>query len=172
MDPQVIGKTLEFMADIYDSPIINFIKVFLMVYTLVLFVDFVLLLVFKGIRSDMRKNLTGTEMPFITKGKMEKKWEGVMRRLQSGNVSQYKVAILEADSIVDEILGRIGHGGENMAERLEQMKTGQLDYQDELIAAHKVRNRIIHDESFLVDEDLAKKTVAIYERFLRYMEFL
>ncbi|HBP01344.1 MAG: hypothetical protein UY41_C0013G0025 [Candidatus Moranbacteria bacterium GW2011_GWE1_49_15] len=157
---------------VYNSTFFDFVKFFLIVYTLVLLADVVLLLMLKGIGSDIRKGLRGMDMPVVSKGKMEKRWEKVKDRLKTDSVSQYKVAILEADSIADEILGKIGHQGANMTERLEQLKPGQLDYQEELMGAHQIRNKIVHDESFVVDRKLAEETVGVYEKFLRYLEFM
>lgn len=170
------GDFLALAANVFnqttDSSLFLFIKIFLMVYTIVLVIDLFFLLYFKGIGSDVRKGLTGMDMPYVSKGKMEKKWDKVKERLKTGSVSQYKVAILEADSIVDDIIGRIGHGGGNMTEKLEQLKAGQLDYQEELLEVHQIRNKIVHDENFIVDRELAEKTVGVYEKFLRYLEFM
>ncbi|HAV11135.1 MAG TPA: hypothetical protein DCX32_01145 [Candidatus Moranbacteria bacterium] len=157
---------------VYNSAAFDFVKFFLIIYTLVLLVDIVLLLIMKGIGADIRKGLRGMDIPVISKGKMEKKWEKVKARLETESVSQYKVAILEADAIVDDILSKIGHKGNNMTERLEQLKPGQLDYQEELLEAHQTRNKIVHDESFRVDKELAEETIGIYEKFLRYLEFM
>lgn len=170
--PTLMETSTAIMMQIYNSTFFDFVKIFLMVYVLVLVLDLILLLYFKGIGSDIRKGLTGMDIPVTSKGKMEKRWDKVKQRLKSGSVSQYKAAILEADAIVDEILEKIGHSGNNMAERLEQLKPGQLDYQEDLLEAHKIRNKIVHDESFAVNEELAERMVAVYEKFLRYLEFM
>jgi len=157
---------------IYNSALFDFVKFFLIVYTLVLVADLILILMLKGVGSDIRKGLRGMDMPVVSKSKMEKKWDKIKARLKSENVSQYKVAILEADSIVNDILSRVGYEGGNITEKLEKLNLGQLDYMEELLEAHQTRNGIIHNEDFSVDEDLAKKTVAVYEKFLRYLEFI
>lgn len=168
----LLTLTINFILQIYNSTFFDFIKFFLIVYTLVLFVDIVLLLVMKGIGSDIRKGLLGTDMPLVSKGKMQKRWDEVGERMRTGNVSQFKVAILEADSIVDDILSKIGYPGGNMTERLSQLRPGQLDYQEELLEAHQTRNKIVHDENFVIDERLAQETIDVYEKFLRYLEFM
>ncbi len=160
------------VVQVYNSTFFSFIEFFLIIYTIVLFIDIVLLLSLKGVGSDIRKGMRGVDMPVVSKGKMEKKWNKVKARLKIENPSQYKVAIIEADSIVDNILNKIGHSGNNITERLEQLRPGQLDYQEELLEAHKVRNSIVHDENFVVDKELAEKTIGTYEKFLRYLEFM
>lgn len=157
---------------IYNSTFFDFIKFFLAVYVLVLLADIILLFAMKGVGSDIRKGLRGMDMPIVSKSRMEKKWAKVKARLESNSVSQYKVAVLEADAVVDEMLLKIGYKGNNMSERLEQLGSGQLDYKDDLLEAHQIRNKIVHDENFVVDRELAETTIEVYEKFLRYLEFI
>ena len=168
----LVSVATDLFLQAYNSSVFGFIKFFLIVYVLVLLVDIVLLLAMKGIGSDIRKGLRGMDIPVISKSKMENKWEKIKGRLETGSVSQYKVAIIEADAIVDDILSKIGYRGNNMAERLEQLRPGQLDYREELIFAHQTRNKIVHDENFVVDRKLAEDTVGVYEKLLRYLEFM
>lgn len=156
----------------YNSPFMSFIKFFLVIYSLVLILDIILILALKGLGADIRKGLTGMDIPVISKGKMQKKWDKVKSRMETGSISQFKVAILEADMIVDDLLGKIGYKGNNMTERLEQVNPNQLDYLEELQKAHQVRNKIVHEESFVLDEATAKETLGTYEKFLRYLEFM
>jgi len=156
-----------------NSPIFFVLKIFLIFYTLILIADLVLMLMLKGVGGEIRKGLRGMDIPLASKSKMQKKWDKVLERLDSGNMSQYKVAILEADEIADKLLAGIGYNGANMSERLAQIRPEQLDnYTDELARAHQIRNRIVHEENFVVDKEMAKETIEIYERFLRYLEFL
>lgn len=168
----LVGITANIITQFQNSIFFDLIKFFLIIYTLVLVADLVLILILKGVGSDIRKGLRGTDMPVISKSKMEKKWEKIKSRLKSESVSQYKVAILEADAIVDDILSRVGYRGNNITERLEQLDSNQLDYREEILEAHQTRNKIVHDESFVVDKKLAENTVAVYEKFLRYLEFM
>lgn len=156
-----------------NSPVFFALKIFLIFYTLILIADLVLMLMLKGVGGEIRKGLRGMDIPLDSKSKMQKKWDKVLERLRSENMSQYKVAILEADEIADKILAGIGYKGANMSERLAQIRPEQLDnYTDELARVHQIRNRIVHEADFAVDRDLAEETIKIYERFLRYMEFL
>jgi len=167
---------LEIIVDVamnlYTSPFMSFVKFFLIIYTLVLILDLILLLILRGIGGDIRTGLRGIDMPIISKSKMQKNWKKIRQRVDSKNVSQFKVAILEADAIVDDILKKIGYAGNDMAERLEQIKPGQFDYLEELKNIHQIRNRIVHEEDFVVDKKLTEETLDMYEKVLRYLEFI
>lgn len=168
----VFLSLVQVASGFYSSWFVLGLKIVLGIYTAVLLVDIILLLILRGIRGNVRTGLRGMDIPIVSQTTMGKRWKKIVARLETGNESQYKVAVIEADAMADEMLAAIGYKGENMAERLAQIKPGQLDYLEELTQAHQIRNQIVHDAQFRVDKDLAKDTVAIYENFLRYLEFL
>lgn len=169
MDIQLI---VNYFMEFYNSSFASMIKILLGVYSIVLTVDIILLLVLRGLGADVRTLLKGADMPVATKGKMAKRWQKIIQRLETGSASQYKIAILEADKFVDEILEGISHKGKNMAEKLEQMNPGQLENIEDLARVHKIRNEIIQNEGFVVDEKTARETVAVYEDVLKSFEFI
>lgn len=159
--------------DFYASPFVLGVKILLGIYLAVLFIDIVLLLILRDVPAHFRVGMKGMDLPLVKKGKMEKRWEKVKLRLKSGNVSQYKVAIIEADAIADEILAGIGYAGKNMTERLESVGSAHLDdHLESLKGVHQIRNRIVHEADFEIDEKLATSVIEVYENFLRYLEFL
>lgn len=168
----LLGYLVNISTAFYHSWFMVLLKVFLGVYTVVLFIDVMLLLMMRGVGSNIRAGLRGTDMPLIKPSKMLKRWNKVKSRLEAESETQYKVAVLEADAIADEILKGIGYEGLNMGERLAQIKPAHLDGLEDLIAAHKVRNHIVHDQNFALDKQTAQEVIEVYENFLRYLEFL
>ncbi len=155
------------------SWIIVAVKFFLMGYTIIVLADLVMLLMLRGVTSNYRVTMKGADIPLVSRNKMQKRWDKIMARLKENNESQFKVAIIEADAIADEILGGIGYKGANMGEKLANIRPEQIDYMtDDLQRAHEIRNRIVHDENFRVDQELAESTIKIFEIFLHYLEFL
>lgn len=146
------------------------LKFFLFVYVGVLFVDIVLLLMLKGLSSDLKTALYGTERPLTSKNTLIKRFEAIRARLQTGNPSQYKVALLEADAFADEILEGIGYKGATMTEKLAAVKGGQLQTKDILAAAHEVRNRIVHDAKFVLSREEAEQHLEEYRKFFDEVE--
>lgn len=163
----------EILANFYNSQFMFFVKIILGIYLAVVILDIILILILFDVPSQIRVGLKGMDVPLVTKGKMQKRWDKIKERLKTGNISQYKVAIIEADAMVDEILGGIGYKGSNMAEKLEQIELNHIDdHLEALKGAHQIRNRIVHEENFEIDERLAKAVIGVYENFLRYLEYL
>lgn len=163
---------INWLVNFFNSPFMFAVKIFFAIYLLVLIVDIILLLILRGVKGDVRIGLKGVNMPITSSGKMQKRWSRVLKRMESDNLSQHKVAIIEADSIADDILKGIGYEGDNMTERLMHIKPEQLDGLEELKNAHAIRNRIVHETDFQIDHKSAHEVLNIYENFLRYLEFL
>ncbi len=172
-DPSSILDAILFAAQaIQASTLFKAFEIFLGVYALVLLVDVILLVALRDIRSDLMKTLYGAKRPIVTQGKTERRWAEILARLERGNPSQYKAAILEADAFADEMLKGIGYAGQNMKERLAQMKAGEILAAEGLRAAHTVRNRIIQDPDFSLEKEAAEAVLNQYAAFFNELELL
>jgi len=139
-------------------------------YTIVLFADVVMLLFLRDIPSDLKKTLYGATRPIVSHSKFQKRWSGIEARLATGNQSQYKAAILEADALAEEMLSGIGFEGANMGERLASVSDGQIVSIRDLREGHAVRNRIIQDPSFVFEKEEAGEVLSRYQKFFEELE--
>lgn len=149
-----------------------FVKFILAIYVIVLFVDMVLLLALRGLGGDIKNTLKGANMPLVSKKKIQKQWDDIESRLKSDNDQQDKLAILEADKLVDQILFDIGYKGSNMKERLESADSNQIEELDLLVEAHEIRNKIINDSKFYLSKDEVRRVMNIYREFLENLEII
>ena len=97
-------------------------------------------------------------------------WNKIMRRVETGVESEYKLAILEADSVLDNTLKRMGFVGETLGERLEKLTAATIPNIEEIEKVHKIRNNIVHDPSYKLSLDETKETLAVYEQALRDLD--
>ena len=94
-----------------------------------------------------------TETSFVPKKKkIIKKWANIERKFDSGVESNYKLAILEADNLYDEVLRTVGYDKE---------KT--LDNVDEIKNAKKIRRNIVDDSSFMLIASEARSALDAYK---------
>ncbi|MFZ2303689.1 MAG: hypothetical protein WAV98_02795 [Minisyncoccia bacterium] len=82
-------------------------------------------------------------------------WQVVLDHVNSESPAEWKIAILEADDILGEILEDQGYVGETVAEKLKTMSRTKIASYDDIWEAHKVRNEIAHGGA--IDMDLSKK---------------
>ncbi|TET84150.1 MAG: hypothetical protein E3J36_02145 [Candidatus Nealsonbacteria bacterium] len=102
--------------------------------------------------------------------KVVKAWAKITARLETGLESEYKLSVIEADSILNDILKRMGFGGETLGERLEKLTAATLLNLKQIWEAHKIRNNIIHDPDYRLTLDEARRVLDIYEQALRDLQ--
>src|SRR3989344_6526039 len=109
---------------------------------------------------------TGDEREVI-KAKSEK-WEKVMKYLNSDNISDWRLAIIEADVMLEEMLRRAGYTGESIGEMLKSVDKSDFFTLDDAWGAHKIRNVIAHSGAdFQLSEREARRTVSLFEKVLK-----
>ncbi len=165
----------QLILNIYHSNFFSVLKFLIGIYTSVLIVDIILLLMQRNLGGDIRNTFIGMDVPpeiATRKKQLIKKWDRIRLKVQDKNESVRKVAIIEGDNIIDDLIKRMGYPGENMGERLEGILPGQIENIEELKKAHKIRNKIIHDQNFTISIKEAQKIIGYYEKFLEYCEVL
>jgi hypothetical protein len=152
------------------SLLVAFIKFFLFIYCAVLFINIILLFMHRNVAGDLRMTLFQTRRPFARRNTLIKRWEAILDRLESGNESQYKAALIEADAYADDILKSMSYDGANMKERLDGIKEYQLETKNDLAEAHALRNQIINNPAFSLTKEQAGETLALYKGFFDEIE--
>ncbi len=76
------------------------------------------------------------------------RWERIEQLTRSMNPSDWRVAIIEADSILDEIIIKMGYHGETMGERMQTIAEGNFPYLQEAWRVHKLRNVLAHEGDY------------------------
>lgn len=96
--------------------------------------------------------------------------QDVVQHIESDNPNDWKLAIIEADIILDDVLKQRGYAGNSLGERLRSISPQSLSSLNDAWEAHKVRNRIAHEGAdFILTKRLASDTIARYERV--FVEF-
>lgn len=101
-----------------------------------------------------------------------KGWKNIQKHFFSGTDSELKVAIIEADNLLDEALRTLGFKAMNLGERLKMLTTDELENLDEVWEAHRLRNKIAHESDFKMNRDIAERALGVYERAFRNLGVL
>ena len=107
--------------------------------------------------------------PFGVK-KTFKQWAKVLKRLETGKEADYKLAVIEADGLLNDILKKMGYKGETMAKILEQIDATILSNIEQIWEVHKIRNKVVHDPDYELSLEQARKILGIYEKSFRTLE--
>ena len=98
---------------------------------------------------------------------LKDRWEDVMKKVATGKEDAMKLAIIEADKIVDDALKQMGLPGEHMADRMQELPAEEVRTLPRLWRAHRLRNNLVHTPGFLVTAEETRKAIADYEAFLK-----
>jgi len=100
-----------------------------------------------------------TDLPSM----QSQKWQKVLTHVNSQNPAEWRLAILEADVMLDEMLRAGGFHGETLGEMLKDIPKGDFKTIDSAWEAHKIRNAIAHEGSgFLLSQRESKRVIELY----------
>lgn len=101
------------------------------------------------------------------------RWGRVLEQAGSLNPENWRLAILEADVMLSELLDLRGYKGETMADKMKQVDRSNFHSIDDAWEAHKIRNRIAREgtASELAQRDV-RDVISSYERALKEFKFI
>ncbi len=99
-------------------------------------------------------------------------WAEVMQKIESSNPSDWNIAVIRADSILDSVLQGMGLSGDTMGERLKGLQGGRLASLDDAWEAHKLRNRIAHEAERVFTYQEARRAILLFGRVLQELRYL
>ncbi len=101
------------------------------------------------------------------------KWLLVQSHINSDDASKWKLAILEGDIILSELLTSLNLPGDGVGEKLKAIDKADFDTLDDAWEAHKIRNAIAHEGSdFELNQREAKRVIGLYEKVFREFEII
>ncbi len=85
------------------------------------------------------------EAPSAPKEEVFGQWAHIRELANSSNPSDWNMAILRADALLDDILQHLSYEGLTLAERLKIVDPAKFSSLDNVWSAHRLRNMIAHD---------------------------
>lgn len=120
----------------------------------------------RGIRRLFRPRLVG-----LDRASIELRWRSIEEFTKSGGEMQLKMAVMEADKLLDHALKALAMPGETLGERL---KFAAYKYPkiSQVWNAHRLRNQLVHESSFYLEPGMARQAVAQYRQALILLNLL
>lgn len=93
-------------------------------------------------------------------------WMTIETSLHRDEVASHSLAVINADKLVDKALQERAFKGQTMGER---MKSAQKTWSkaNDVWSAHKLRNKIAHDNNVSVSYDQARQALAKFKQALK-----
>jgi len=102
---------------------------------------------------------------------INKRWAKIKEKSRI-NESEARLAIIEADTLLDEILTRMGFEGQALKERLEVLTPDIIENLERVKKVNKIRLRIVQDPNYHLELASAHKVLDVYEKALKNLQVL
>lgn len=157
---------------IISDPFLFYLKIVFLIVSFILFLAIIFLLIItnwinKFALEDFTEALT--YRPYGAK-KTFKQWSRIKKRMETGKASDFKMAIVDADALLKEILEKMGYKGETMRQILESIDSKVLPNIASVWEAHEIRNNIVHNPDYDISLEKARKMMQVYEQSFRDLE--
>lgn len=92
------------------------------------------------------------------------KWQEIVAKSESLDENNWRIAIIEADIILDSLLEKLNLPGATTGEKLKAVEPSDFLTLDNAWEAHKARNNIAHQGSnFLLNQREVRRIISLYE---------
>jgi hypothetical protein len=105
--------------------------------------------------------------------KTQLRWSRIKEEANSDNERSWRLAILEADIMLNELLDSLGYKGETMADKMRGAEKANFNTLDLAWEAHRYRNQIAHEANLhLLTQREVRRIISLYERVFREFRFV
>jgi len=122
------------------------------------------------ILSDAREFRKGSHIPLEKKAK--KNWQKIKKRLRSNKEANWKLAVIEGEEIVEDLLLKIGYKAKDLRSRLLLADEVQIPNLRDLLEATETYEKILNDPDYKLSHEKAEKALNSFEEFLKYYQYL
>ncbi|MBU2566247.1 hypothetical protein KKG46_01665 [Patescibacteria group bacterium] len=119
----------------------------------------------------LKRRLSRPELYGMSREQVQKQWQKIQDiSQQSGDMGQ-KLAIIEADKLLDGALKSLIMPGDTLGERLK-VACYKYPKLKNVWWAHKLRNNLVHDHDFHLRGGEARRALVEFEKALRELKVL
>lgn len=101
------------------------------------------------------------------------RWEHVLDLISSDSPGDWRLAILEADIVLDDMISRMGYQGDSLGEKLKIIEQSDFRTINDAWEAHKVRNILAHRGSdYILTKREARRVIDLYARVFEEFQYI
>ena len=101
------------------------------------------------------------QQEITTTADLQKRLEAILFYQKSNDINELKIAIIEGDVLVEEILRLQGFQGDTLAGLLSEATLAAIPGVDKLWRFHRFRNVLVHDSTFVLELKKAQDTLKL-----------
>lgn len=103
--------------------------------------------------------------------KMAKKWKRIQKMADSGIEANYKLSLIEADDLLEDVLTNKGFSGETFEERIKQAGEIQIPNLERVLQAHQTRNQAVYEPDYQLKIERLRELLEVYKEAIKGVEY-
>ena len=108
-----------------------------------------------------------------TKSPQSEHWDHIVTMFQSQDPTAWRMAIIDADSLLEDLITQMGFTGENFGEKLKNMQQEGISWVQSAWEVHLLRNKLAHEGSrYPLNDREAYQAFKIYESIFQNTGYL
>jgi hypothetical protein len=101
------------------------------------------------------------------------RWQEIERHMATNSQAEWRVAIIESDIILFDMLEQMGYVGDTVAEKLKTVDKVNFATLDDAWRAHKIRNIIAHEgANYELSREEADRTIRLFKKVFEEFYFI
>lgn len=131
----------------------------------------VCLIVLMIIAALLKKMFSRVDLMGMSREDIKRQWNQIEELIARNDDMSHKLAVMEADKLLDHALKAMGFAGMTLAERL---KVAAYRYPSirNVWPAHAARNRMVHEASYHLDKATARDAIRRFGNALKELNVL
>ena len=101
------------------------------------------------------------------------RWQEIERHMSTNSQAEWRVAIIESDIILYDMLDQMGYEGDTVAEKLKNVDKVNFASLDDAWRAHKIRNIIAHEgANYELSRGEADRAIRLFKKVFEEFYFI
>ncbi|MCA9352045.1 hypothetical protein KC866_01515 [Patescibacteria group bacterium] len=123
-------------------------------------------------KRDRREEHFNVHEQLISSPQRER-WDSIRGMFSSSNPTDWRMAIIDADSMLEDLVTQMGHQGDSFGEKLMSLRDDGVSWTDAAWDVHLLRNKLAHEGSgYPLSDREAFRAYKIYENILSESGYL
>lgn len=102
----------------------------------------------------------------------QQEWNRIVEMFRSQNPSDWRLAILDADMLLEKMINSLGYQGETFADKLKSIHPADHPWLQNAWDVHLLRNRLAHESGVQLDQRQIYNAFKTYESIFYTTGFL
>jgi hypothetical protein len=125
----------------------------------------------RAVMSFLRRFFAGNRLDGMDRKAVLARWNEIERMIQAGGEMHLKIAVMEADKLLDHALKAMAIPGQTLGERLKYAAYKYPKIKN-VWNAHRLRNSLAHEASFYLEPSMARRAVKDFKEALQTLHLL